>query len=111
MTSVSLLLILWSTNVYTLITLTFIAGLCAPGRTTIGFCYLCEMLPYSKRLLFTTMNSILCLCVFIVILGVLSFVSNDYRVLFSVGIGSGIVAGLVVGLFLDESPLYLLKTG
>lgn len=52
-------LMLLLSDTYLLILLSFIVGLSAPGRISISFCYLCEVMPQKKRVIFTVTNTLI----------------------------------------------------
>jgi len=91
--------------------LAFVLGLFASGRIAVAFIFLMELLTPEWGALVATISSVLYVFFFAFITAYVRFMSKDYMLITFIGVCFGTVAFFGVWCFLDESALYLLRTG
>lgn len=93
------------------IVLIFVLGLFASGRIAVAFIYMMELLTPEWASFVATISSILYVVFFAFITAYIRFFSKDYLLITYIGVAFGTTSLVGIWYFIDESALYLLRTG
>lgn len=85
-------------------------GLTATGRANVGYCYVIEFLTPTWALIYSTISGISFVVTFIVTVCYIRFISKELIWIILFGVVLGYISVIGVFFYLDESPLFLLKT-
>ena len=110
-TTIAAAMILFSTSVYVLLVGSLLLGMMAPGRVTVAFVYMQEFVTPQWRTFVGSISSLLFVLFSAIVVVYLRYVAPYSSHLIAVAVILGFISSACVYFFLDESALFLIKTG
>jgi MFS family permease len=111
LTSCAMIVILFAGTFVWLALSSLILGLTAPGRITVAFVYLMEFITPEWKTFAASLSSLLFVMCFALVTIYLKLISATANHLIAFGILLGLTSCVCIYHFLEESPLFLIKTG
>ena len=110
-TTIATVLILISSSVYILLLGSLLLGMMAPGRVTVAFVYMQEFVTPQWRTFVGSLSSLLFVIFSTIVVVYLRYISPHSSHLIALAVLLGAVSSALVYFFLDESAIFLVKTG
>ena len=109
--SVATFLILVSSSIYMLLINSLLLGMTAPGRVTVAFVYMQEFVMPQWRVFVGSLSSLLFITFSAIVIIYLRYIAPYSSHLIAVAVLLGVTSSALVFYKLDESAIFLLKTG
>ena len=104
-------MILLSSSIYVLLIGSLLLGMMAPGRVTVAFVYMQEFVTPEWRTFVGSLSSLLFVIFSTIVVVYLRYISPHATHLIAVAVFLGAISSACVYFLLDESAIFLIKTG